>query len=151
METRLQAYRFSSKVAGVADLTSQRTIGDGSAKNADGSIIPCQIGFMLTNPTDLLSVENVVTHFRASNFSDAGATVIGIGICYNSNRTSYAPDKLLTASIAQASGVIDITRSLGGIVNKTGDNVVMIQFDRVVTMTIEVWKNDMLYTVVGVK
>src|SRR5690348_12823027 len=56
-EARLQAYRFNSKVAGVADLVNQSTIGDGTGRNMDGCLIPYQVGFMLTKPSDLLSVE----------------------------------------------------------------------------------------------
>jgi len=154
MRNRIQAYRYSSKVAGAANQGATTINPDGTFTNSNGTVIPTWIGLMLVNPIDLLTVEALVTHFRASGFSNA-AQVTAVGVLYDQTTTFYPSDgvtsKMLPFSQAQSGGIIDFTKSLTGLIKPNSDNIVMIQFDRGTNFTIEMWKNDMLYTVIGVK
>jgi hypothetical protein len=155
-ESQKQVYRYNSKVAGLAtygsaiDAQNVVTISDFTSGGA--MIAPYRIGLELVNPIDLLTVEGLVTHFRATNMA-AGAKVIGIGV-YPNEVDIYGnldEGKRFDLNISQVGGVIDFTKDLSSIINKTGRNIVVIFFDRYTAMSAKIWKNEMLYTVTGVK
>ncbi len=150
--TQLQGYRYSSKVAGAADTPAAPFSVAGIFPDTNW-YPPHLLGMELVNPEDLLTVEGLVTHFRAEP-ALAGTKVTGISI-YSDDADIYARKKSGTwvdLDIAMdGDGIIDFTKSLGGLINKTGRNIVVISLNQFTTMDIIMWKNDMLYTVLGVK
>lgn len=140
MQSRLQAYRYSSKVIGVVDKTVNCYL---NPQNQYG------IGLQVINPINLLTIEALVTHFRASSIT-AGTQIIAIGIA-DADVNPLINVNTLTVTIPQVSGVIDFSKSLAGVLLPTKNNVINLIFDRNTVLTIESWKSDMLYTVLGVK
>jgi hypothetical protein len=146
MQTRKQVYQYSSKVAGPAG----RGVATWQTGGFGGVALQYGLGLTLINPVNLLTIEGLVTAFRASGIT-AGAKIIGIGVADN-DVNPFANINLLTTNIVQdGSGVIQFTKSLAGILLPSKQNVVNLMFDRATTLTIEMWKNDMLYTVQGLK
>lgn len=138
--SRLQPYKYSSKVAGVGDKALSTYLSPSSQWG---------VGIQLINPINLLTIEALTMHLRASSIT-AGATIIAIGIA-DADVNPLINVKTMTVSIPQVSGVIDFTKSLAGILLPTKNNVINLIFDRNTAFTCEMWKADMLYTVLGVK
>lgn len=140
MKTQIQAYRFSSKVAG---LMNQGFLTAGNGTTA----APYAIGLELVNPFELLTTEALTMHFRASGMTPTNPTITQIIVQDDFNTPTV--QRSIAVNITASGGVFDFTKSLGGLLNPTatGRNVIKLIFSAAVTAgTIEVWKADMLYT-----
>jgi hypothetical protein len=143
-QTRKEVYTYSSKVAGPAGIGISTWVTNFGLPTAKFGM-----GLQLFNPVNLVTIEGLVTHFRASGIT-AGATIIAIGIA-DADVSPFVNVKELAVSIPQdGSGIIDFSKSLAGLLLPTKNNVVNLMFDRNTSISnLEMWKNDMLYTVLG--
>lgn len=155
--TKLQAYRYSSKVAGLGDNGYARTPASiyyagysyGGGPPPDAYII----GLSLTNPIDLISIETLFIHFRVQMATPL-AKIIGFNVEASDNQVSLSkkPATFVPAVVSQdGSGIVDFSKAVSSQIIQGKENIIYLYFDRACSFTVQSWKMDMLYTTRGVK
>ncbi len=152
--TRIQAYRYSSKVAGLANENFSRSAASMFYSGYYGATPDSYIiGMSLTIPINLISIEELFVHFRV-HMQTAGAKIIGFNVEASDNQVSLSgmPKTFVPSVVTQdVNGIVDFSKNVSSRIIPNKENIIYLYFDRACTFDVLSWKMDMLYTVVGVK
>lgn len=141
---REQIFPYSMKTIAVTDRGTEvlGVQGYGTSKNI--------LGLQMINPQNFYQIEDLSFHLRFKhNGVTAGRNIISIGV--TDSMTSPTFSRSLNLNIAPVSMVVELSKDLGFMRNINGTNIVVVTFDDHITGIIEVFKVDVLYTMIGLR
>lgn len=131
---RVQTFPYTLRTVACADTAASTLF----ASNA--------IGLELVNPVDLYAVKSLAFHAK---FTHTGTDQAIIQIQVQDGNGNII--KSMDVSTVVTGHVVEISRDISHMINPTGRNIVYVVFADVATVTINIFKVDMLYQVKGIR